>query len=87
MPSVGIWNHVSLVRADVSEEHVAPIFREERIHKPGMLAVTSRLKLKMEMTLSYKTSVIMAHMVPHLRGQHSSELNKTTNTNSTTCSS
>jgi hypothetical protein len=39
MPYSGTWCHVDLVRDDVSEEHVATIFRVERIDEQGTALV------------------------------------------------
>jgi hypothetical protein len=41
MASSGMLRRVALVRADVSEEHSAPIIRVTRIGELGTLAVTS----------------------------------------------
>jgi hypothetical protein len=53
MPSSGTWHRVGLVRTDVSEESVAPIFRVEKIRKRRKaLAVANRLNHSSEQTLS-----------------------------------
>jgi hypothetical protein len=39
MPSSGMWRRVDLLRADVTEEHIASIIRETRIGELGTLAV------------------------------------------------
>jgi hypothetical protein len=41
MPSSGMLHRVTLVRTDVSEEHIASIIRVKRIEEVGTLAVTS----------------------------------------------
>jgi hypothetical protein len=58
---------VGLIRTDVSEEHIASIFRVERITELGMLTVTSILPF-LQIIGSYKS-----HTASHPRKQHSSE--------------
>jgi hypothetical protein len=64
-----MWHHVDLVGTNVSEEHVASIFRVERISKLRImlaLLVTANIvssllilsTLKMEVTCSSETSVL-----------------------------
>jgi hypothetical protein len=46
MPSSGMLRHVTLVRADVTEERSASIIRATRIVELGTLAVTSNRRMQ-----------------------------------------
>jgi hypothetical protein len=75
-----MWHFVDLVRPDILEERVTPIFRVERIHELGTTsALNSRLPasyivpssqilsiLKMETTCSSKTSVVTRSTWHHI---------------------
>jgi hypothetical protein len=73
-----MWRRVDSVRADVSEELVASIFRAETISELGTtLAVTSRLlsvpsllilsTVKMEATHSCETSILTRPLQRHIQ--------------------
>jgi hypothetical protein len=72
---------VGLVRTNFTEEHVASIFRVERLRKLGMLAVTSGLVSVSSLCASCSSRMLIltkTHRVPHPRRQHSTFTNNNT---------
>jgi hypothetical protein len=77
MPSSGAWRLIGLVRTDVSEKHIASIFRGEGIGKL-LTTLTVTGVLMMETILSFETSVLTGATRRHIpeesmRRSHSRE--------------
>jgi hypothetical protein len=78
MPSSGMLRHVTLVRPDVSEKHIASIIRVTRIGDLGALAISSNRCTLVTANLLPSSPILVTLMKEAIRSSETSVLTRAT---------